>query len=89
MAAKQYVVTGAYVTVKTETADGPRVVGLYAGAPWPADAPPEATKHHLENSLIEEVGAPAPAPAAAAKEEEKEAKAPAQAASHQQAGRRA
>jgi hypothetical protein len=54
-------VTGAYVTVKTSTADGVRVVGLYAGAPWPADADPEATEHHLANGLIAEVGVPAKA----------------------------
>jgi hypothetical protein len=63
--AKQYVVTGAYVTVKTNTADGPKLVGLYDGAPWPADAPEEATEHHLREGLIAEVGkAPEVNPAA-------------------------
>lgn len=61
--ARNYVVTGAYVTVKTVTPDGPRVVGLYEGAPWPADAPAEATEHHLEEGLIAEAGAEAKVPA--------------------------
>lgn len=54
--AKQYTVTGAYVTVKTDTSEGPRLVGLYEGSPWPADASAEATAHHLEEGLITEVG---------------------------------
>ena len=59
MADKHYVVTGAYVTVKTNTPDGVRIVGLYSGSPWPADAAEEATEHHLANGLIAEVGVPA------------------------------
>jgi hypothetical protein len=51
-------VTGAYVTVKTMTMQGPRIVGLFAGAPWPADAPEDSTKHHLSVKLIAEVPEP-------------------------------
>lgn len=58
--AKRYVITGAYVTVKTMTTQGPRIVGMYAGAPWPDDAEAAATQHHLDCGLIEEVPAPAP-----------------------------
>lgn len=53
-------VLGAYVTVKTNTSEGPRLVGLYEGSPWPKDASPEATKHHLDNGLIGKVGQAAP-----------------------------
>jgi hypothetical protein len=66
MADKKYTVTGAFVTVKTTTERGPTVVGLYQGAPWPDDATPEATQHHLDNKLIAEVGAPSPTPEALA-----------------------
>lgn len=52
----KYTVVGEYVTVKTVTDRGPTVVGLYAGAPWPEDAPEDATQHHLESGLIAEVG---------------------------------
>lgn len=61
--AKHYSVIGAYVTVRTVTQDGPRVVGLYAGAPWPADASEEATAHHLAEGLIAETGSGVKAPA--------------------------
>lgn len=54
----QYVVTGAYVTVKTMTNEGPRILGLFAGAPWPADATEDATRHHLAMGLIEAVPEP-------------------------------
>jgi hypothetical protein len=60
--AKHYYVTGAYVTVRTMTPDGPRVVGLYEGAPWPDDAAEAATEHHLAEGLIAEVGQPSKAP---------------------------
>jgi hypothetical protein len=53
--AKRYRVTGAYVTVKTDTTNGPMVVGLYEGAPVPADASEAWIAHHLANNLIEEV----------------------------------
>jgi hypothetical protein len=51
----RYRVTGAYVTVKTNTTNGPTVVGLYEGAPVPPDATPAWVEHHLANRLIEEV----------------------------------
>jgi hypothetical protein len=56
---KRYVVTGAYVTVKTATTDGVKFVGLYSGSPWPQDATQEAGQHHLSSGLIAEVGKPA------------------------------
>ena len=67
--AKRYRVTGAYVTVKTNTTNGPMIVGLYEGAPVPADASDEWLAHHLEADppLIEEV--PVAAKAAKAEEE--------------------
>lgn|SRR5512135_2122526 len=55
---KNYVVTGAYVVARTYTPDGIRMVGLYAGAPWPQDAPQDAGQHHLSSGLIAEVGVP-------------------------------
>jgi hypothetical protein len=65
MADKSYVVTAAYVTVKTNTPDGPRIVGRYAGTPVPADAPPEWIAHHLHKHMIAEAppGTPGPPPA--------------------------
>lgn len=72
MAAKRYVVTGAYVTVKTETTNGPMVVGLYEGAPVPADAGTAWVEHHLTNHLIAEL----PAPPASEPEAVPEVKAP-------------
>lgn len=56
--ATKYTVTGAYVTVKTMTDQGVRIVGLYAGAPVPADAGEAWVQHHLDNNLIEAVPAP-------------------------------
>jgi hypothetical protein len=56
MADKHYVVTGTYVTVRTGSP--PAVVGLYSGAPWPPDADPDDTRHHLDTGLIAEVGKP-------------------------------
>lgn len=63
--AKKYTVVGEYVTVKTSTDQGPMVVGLYAGSPWPDDAAEDATKHHLAEGLIAEVGKPPEAQAPA------------------------
>lgn len=57
-----YVVTGAYVTVKTGTERGPAFVGLYSGAPWPHDATADSGQHHLDNGLIAEIGKPAQVP---------------------------
>lgn len=63
----KYTVKGAYVTCKTMTTEGVRIVGLYAGAPVPGDAEDAWIKHHLDNNLIEAVPEPEPAakPAAA------------------------
>jgi len=47
-----YVVTGEYVTVRTMTNDGPRIVGLYKGSAVPGDAADDWIAHHLENKLI-------------------------------------
>lgn len=51
----KYMVTGEYVTVKTATADGLRIVGLYRGAALPGDASPETVQHLLGRGLIAEV----------------------------------
>jgi hypothetical protein len=56
MAAKQYAVTGAYVTVKTMTVDGVKVIGLHRGAPVPADVDPAHLQHLLAHDLVAEVG---------------------------------
>jgi hypothetical protein len=56
MGAKGYTVVGEYITVRTATADGYRIVGLYKGAPLPGDVSPEAVAHHLRQGLIAEVG---------------------------------
>lgn len=61
--AKQYVVTGAYVTLKTSTPQGPRILGFYRGAPVPADVSQEQIDHHLNQGLIAEVADPAAVPA--------------------------
>lgn len=50
-----YEVTGEYITVKTETANGPRVVGLLKGARVPSDVSEESIAHHLRVGLIAEV----------------------------------
>jgi hypothetical protein len=60
---KQYVVTGKYVTAKTMTSQGPRVLGLHEGAPVPPDVPQEWVTHHLNMDLIKELPAPDPEPA--------------------------
>lgn len=63
-----YVVTGQYVTVKTMTNEGPRILGLHSGAPIPADADPEYVKHLVAHNLAAKVDEPkAEAPKEAAK----------------------
>jgi hypothetical protein len=62
MATKQYQVTGAYVTTKTMTTQGMRVIGLHRGAPVPADIDPEHLKHLIAHELVGEVGQPQPDP---------------------------
>lgn len=47
-----YVVTGKYVTVKTMTMEGPRIVGLFAGAPVPRDVTDAQLKHLESHDLI-------------------------------------
>lgn len=53
---KRYVVTGAYVTVKTMTVDGVKVIGLHRGAPVPADVDPAHLQHLLDHNLVGEAG---------------------------------
>lgn len=81
---KQYVVTGAYVTVKTMTHQGPRILGLMAGAPVPVDAGDFWIQHHLDSNLIEEVPEPEPVKAEVKPEPEqpKAAAAPKAAGTH-------
>ncbi len=52
----QYRVTGAYVTLKTATPYGPRMMGFQHGAIVPADVPQDQIDHHLRKGLIEQVG---------------------------------
>ncbi len=51
---KRYVVTGAYVTAKTMTTEGVRIIGLHAGAPLPNDVPESDGQHLLDHELIAE-----------------------------------
>lgn len=53
-----YRVTAPYVTVKTRTHEGERIIGLYAGGLLPADVPDEQIQHHLDNDMIVEVDEP-------------------------------
>lgn len=55
----KYKVVAPYVTVRTATDQGPRVVGLYQGAILPDDVPEESIQHHLDNDMIVEVDEPA------------------------------
>ncbi|SRR6266581_1889937 len=59
---KKYVVTGKYVTVKTMTTEGIRVIGLYTGAPVPGDVPPDDLAHLLSIGLVHEEGWVPPTP---------------------------
>lgn len=54
--AKRYVVTAPYVTVKTMTLEGWRVVGLHEGAPLPADVDQVTIDNLLRKGLAGEVG---------------------------------
>src|SRR5690242_5279763 len=49
-----YRVTAPYVTLKTMTENGVRVVGLYAGAPVPFDVPQDSLDHHIRMGMVEE-----------------------------------
>jgi hypothetical protein len=53
---KQYRVTAQYITVKTQTSEGKRVVGLMDGAPVPVDVAPEDLAHLESHGLIAEIG---------------------------------
>jgi len=53
---KHYQVTAEYVTVKTMTVQGVRVVGLHKDAPVPADVPEEDLAHLIKMGLIHEIG---------------------------------
>jgi hypothetical protein len=55
----QYRVTGAYVTLKTATPAGPRMIGFQFGAIVPADVPQDQIDHHLRVRLIAPIDAPA------------------------------
>jgi hypothetical protein len=50
------VVTGMYVTAKTMTAEGWRVLGFAEGAPLPKDVPLEDKKHLYRKGLVREEG---------------------------------
>lgn len=54
----KYVVTAPYVTVKTMTQEGPRVVGLYVNSPVPKDADPGWIERHIEAHMVMEVEDP-------------------------------
>jgi hypothetical protein len=47
-----YVVTAPYITVRTGTADGLKILGFYVGAVLPGDVSEESIKHHLDSGLI-------------------------------------
>jgi len=67
---KRYLVTAPYVTFVTNSHDGPKLLGFYAGAEVPADASEESIEHHLRLELIapvEDAKAPAEAKPAPAK----------------------
>jgi hypothetical protein len=53
---KEYVVTGAYVTMNTITAQGLRILGYGPGAPVPAEVPSWQFDHLLSHGLICAVG---------------------------------
>lgn len=59
----EYTVTGKYVTARTMTTDGWRVVGLMEGARVPPDVDDDWIDHHLRKNLIAEVGKEPVAPA--------------------------
>jgi hypothetical protein len=66
MPQQRYVVTAPYVTLKTATVDGIKIVGFYQYAPVPEDVDPEVIKRHLAAGSISKVGdEPDPEPGAA------------------------
>jgi hypothetical protein len=48
-----YRVTAPLVYMKTGTAEGPRILGLNAGAPVPFDVPEAQLQHHISHGLVE------------------------------------
>ena len=48
-----YRVSAPYVTAKTMTQDGARIVGLYTGAPLPFDIPQDMLEHLVSMELAE------------------------------------
>jgi hypothetical protein len=62
VAGQQFVVTGPYITVKTGTLEGVRVLGFYRDAPVPKDVNPEHLLHLLRHDLIGPTPVPAPTP---------------------------
>jgi hypothetical protein len=62
---QRYKVTGHYVTAKTATSDGVKILGFHTGAILPPDVPPATIRHLLSVRLIaplEVPPPPAPAP---------------------------
>jgi hypothetical protein len=47
-------VSAPYVTVKTGTPQGMRIVGLFTGAPMPFDVPQDTLDHHIAMDLVAE-----------------------------------
>lgn len=56
--APQYRVTGAYVTLKVNTPEGPQMRGFHQNAPVPPGVPQDQIDHHLSVGLIEPVDGP-------------------------------
>jgi hypothetical protein len=55
---KRYVVVAPYVTLRTMTQSGPRILGFHSGAPVPPDVPDDQIQHHLSKKMIVEVADP-------------------------------
>jgi len=53
---KRYVVTAPYVTLRTMTVEGNRMLGFQAGATVPDDVPEDSFDHHLSHGLIAPAG---------------------------------
>ncbi len=75
----RYVVCAPYITLRTMTPEGPRILGFYDGQPVPEDVPKEQIEHHLGTRQIRAVEEPKraePEPARAAQEAPAAASAP-------------
>ena len=55
-----YHVVGKYVTVKTMTSEGPRIIGLMEGSSLPGDIEPDSLAHLIRVGLVRRVGDPPP-----------------------------